>query len=78
MMMMMMMMMMIIIIIINPIQDGLFWGCSWMGGGVARRPPLLEICHTHPTMMKFGTQGRFKKYIDHVTNPLNSADISIF
>ena len=18
---------------INPIQDGFFWGCSWMGGG---------------------------------------------
>ena len=25
--------------IFNPIQDGLFWGCSRIGGGVAKRPP---------------------------------------
>ena len=25
--------------IFNPIQDGLFWGCTRMGGGGAKRPP---------------------------------------
>ena len=30
----------------NPIQDGLFRGCSRIGGG---------IHHTYPTMMKLGT-----------------------
>ena len=40
--------------IVNPIQDGLFWGCSWMGGGPFW-PPLPKICHKYPTMMKLGT-----------------------
>ena len=60
----------------NPIQDGLFRGCSRM------RPPLLKICHTYPTMMKLGTvipyPKKSKKYMNHVTHPLSSADISIF
>ena len=38
----------------NPIQDGLFWGCSWMGGSLFA-PPLPKICHTYPTMIKLGT-----------------------
>ena len=38
----------------NPIQDGHFWGCSRMGEG-AKRPPLPNICHTYPTMIKLGT-----------------------
>ena len=32
---------------INPIQDGLFCGCSWMA--------LPKICHTSPAMMKLGS-----------------------
>ena len=28
--------------IFNPIQDGLFWGCSRMGGGAKRPPPCLK------------------------------------
>ena len=43
---------------INPIQDGLFWGCLRMG-------LLRKICHTNPTMMKLGTVtpylGKFQK-----------------
>ena len=35
---------------LNPVQDGLFWGCSRMGG--TKRPPLPKICHAYPTMMK--------------------------
>ena len=38
----------------NPIQDGLFRGCSRMGGGLFG-PPLSKIRHTYPTMMKLGT-----------------------
>ena len=28
----------------NPIQDGLFWGCSRMGGGLFA--PFPKTCHT--------------------------------
>ena len=31
---------------LNPIQDGLFQGCSGMGDG-AKRPPLPKICHAN-------------------------------
>ena len=37
----------------NTIQDGLFRGCSRIGG--AKKSPLPKICHTHPTTMEFGT-----------------------
>ena len=39
--------------VFNPIQDGLFRGCSRMGG--AFWPPLPKIHHTYPIMMKLGT-----------------------
>ena len=39
----------------NPIQDGLFRGCSRMGGGAGKKSPLPKICRTYPTMMKLGT-----------------------
>ena len=65
---------------INRIQDGLFRGCSQIGG--AKRSLLPKICHTYPTMMKLGTVvpylKKIKKYMNHVTYPLSSADISIF
>ena len=38
---------------VNPIHDGHFSGCSWMGR--VKRPPLPKICHTYPTLMKLGT-----------------------
>ena len=34
---------------VNPIQHGLFRGCSWMGGG--KKAPLPKICRTYSTMM---------------------------
>ena len=47
---------------LNPIQDGVFWGCSRMRGqkprlltdegGGRQKTPLLKICHTYPTMIK--------------------------
>ena len=71
---------------LNPIQDGSFWGCSRIWG--ARRGwknPLPKICRTHFTMMKLGTLmpylmkiQKIYKYINHVTHPLSSADITIF
>ena len=33
---------------LNPIQDELFWGCSWMGGTFLKSA-------THPTAVKLGT-----------------------
>ena len=55
------------------------------GLGEAKKPPLSKICHTYPNLMKLGTVipylkkiQRFKKYINHVTHPLSSADISTF
>ena len=41
----------------NPIQDGPFRGCSWMGRGQPPLPPnpFPKVCHTYPTMMKLGT-----------------------
>ena len=38
----------------NPIQDGLFRGCSRIGGG-GKKAPLPKICRTFPTMMKLST-----------------------
>ena len=37
----------------NPIQDGLYRGCSWMGGG-GFLAPLPKICHTYRKMIKLG------------------------
>ena len=61
---------------------GLF-GAAHVWGG-AKRSPLPKIGHTYPAMMKLGmvipylTLRSFKKYMNHVTNSLSSADISIF
>ena len=41
----------------NPIQDGPFLGCSWMGGGQTsptphtKSPPLPKVCQAYPTIM---------------------------
>ena len=52
------------------------------GGGGAKRPPLVKNCHTCPTMMKLGTvipyQKRSTKNMNHVTLPLDFADITNF
>ena len=58
---------------------GLFGGCSRMVGS---KKTLPKICHTYPTMMKVGTiipyQKKIQKYMNHVTHPFGSADISKF
>ena len=48
----------------NPIQDGLFRGCSRMGG--AKKAPLPKICHTYPTMMKLDTVIPYPKKIQKI------------
>ena len=68
---------------LNPIQDGLFLGCSRVaGGGGAFWLLLPKIRHTYPTMMKLGTVipylRKMQKCINHVTHSSSSADISIF
>ena len=50
--------------IINPIQDGLFRGCSPMVGG--KKAPLPKVCHTCPTMMKLGTVIPYLKKIQKI------------
>ena len=44
----------------NPIQDGVFLGCSRMEGGT-KRPSLPKICHTYPAMMKPGSYTLLKE-----------------
>ena len=54
---------------------------GWGGQG-KNVPPLPKICHTYPTIRKFGTVisylKRPKKYMNHVTHPLSPTDISNF
>ena len=57
---------------INPIQDGLFRGCSRMGGPFWG--PLFKICHTYPTMMKRGT---VKPYLRKTQKKYKSRDTSL-
>ena len=66
-----------------PIQEGPFRGSSQMrGGGGVQKVLLLKICHTYPTMMKLGAVvphlKKIQKYMNHVTQPLGSAVISMF
>ena len=65
----------------NPIHDGHFRGCSMMGGGKKAPPSLKSVTHTLQwwnLAQLYLTQRRSKKYMNHVTHPLSSADISIF
>ena len=49
---------------VNPVEDGLFWGCSRIGGeGRGKKASLPKICHTYPTMMKLGTVIPYPKKI---------------
>ena len=63
---------------INPIQDGHFRGCSRMGA--AKRPPSLKSVNFYndETWQLYFTLRRSKKYKNHLTHPLTSANISIF
>ena len=54
--------------VVNPIQDGHFWGCSWMGGGGGggTKAPLPKICHTYSTIMKLGIVIPYLKKIQKI------------
>ena len=66
----------------NPIQDGLFRGCSQMGEVGQKGPPSLKsvthILQWWNLAELYLTQRRSKNYMNHMTHPLSSADISIF
>ena len=49
----------------NPIQDGHFRGCSWIGGG-GKKGPLPKICLTYPTVMKLGAVIPYLKKIKKI------------
>ena len=53
---------------LNPIQNGRFWGCWWMGWG-AKKAPLPKICHTYPTVMKPRTVLPYVKNIQKIYEP---------
>ena len=53
---------------------GIFGAAHGWGG---KKAPLLKICHTYSTMMNLAHLYLTKKYINHVTHPLSSADINI-
>ena len=58
----------------NPIQDGLFRGCSRMG----RAPSVTHMLQWWNLAQLYLTQRRSKKCMNHVTYPFSSADIIIF
>ena len=49
----------------NPIQHGIFGGCSQMGRR-ANRPHIPKVCHTFPTMIKLGTLTPYPKKIQKI------------
>ena len=61
-----------------------FFGAAdgWGRGGGTKRLPLPKIGHTYPTMKKLGTvvshPKKIQKYMNHVTDLLSSAEVSIF
>ena len=65
----------------NPIQDGLFRGCSrmwWGQKGPLSLKSVTDILQWWNLAQLYLTQRRSKKHMNHVIYPLSSADISIF
>ena len=58
----------------NPIQNGPFQGCSWMGGEGGQKGALLKTCQTYPTMTKLGT---VVPYLKKIQNICQSRDIPL-
>ena len=58
----------------NSIQDGRFRDCSRMRGNQKSPPSLKAITH----IIQWLNLAQLKKYMNHVTHHLTSADISIF
>ena len=51
--------------VLNPIQYGLSWGCSRMGGG-GGGTPLSKICQTYPILRKLGAVIPYLKKIQKI------------
>ena len=58
----------------NPIQDGFFLGCLRMGRDLS----VTHILQWWNLAQLYLTQRKSKKYMNHVTHILSSADISTF
>ena len=60
---------------------GLFGAAHGSGGG-GKKASLPKICRTYLAIIKLGTVisylKKIKKYLNHVTHPLCSAEISVF
>ena len=55
----------------NPIQDGPFRGCARIEG--AKKVPVLKICHTYLTMLKFGTDTPYLQKIEKIYKSRDAA-----
>ena len=64
-------------LLLNPIQDGHFRGCSRIGGQKGLKS-VTHILQWWNLAQLYLTSRRSKKYKNHVTHTLTSADISIF
>ena len=64
----------------NPIQDGLFWGCPWMGGKEATLPKICHTSYSGETWHSYALPKEDQQiiWIMWHTHPLSSADVSIF
>ena len=63
----------------NSIQNGIFWGCSRMGGGGAGflAPRLQNLPHISYNDKTWHSYTLYKEGINHVTRLLSSADLHI-
>ena len=64
----------------NPIQDGLFWGCSCMAGKKATLPKICHTSYNDETWHSYALPKEDQQiiWIMWHTHPLSSADVSIF
>ena len=61
---------------INPVQDGLFWGCSRMGVTKKDTPCLKSVTHILQwwnLVQLYLTRKRSKKCMNHLTHPMSPA-----
>ena len=71
----------ILLQVLTPFRMGLFgaahrWGVG--GGGEGKKPSVTHFLHWWNLAQLYLTSRRSKLYINHVTHPLSSANISIF
>ena len=62
-----------IYLILTLIRMGIFGAAHGWGGG-AKKSPLPKICHTYPTMTKFGTVISYLKKIQKIYESRDTRD----